>query len=335
MRRKDGGFSMIAAEMYTNPHWIAMRLGVYTSRDGLYWDKKRTLRQSTGKFDGGPHSASWGPFFLHDPSNDTWMLSYVGYRSSPNNSSGWLANYDGKIYTRYASEAGDAGLDSDFGDGPGAFAADTILIGPDDFHVNGPWPHPCQGMQGTDSFYPFQLNDGTWAGFAGTSQQQANANISSGKWPVSLATAPALQGPWTRWNPEDKTRPADAPCVDINGGRTENPIVSRRPDNPRSFHMVYDDLGGEGYGFGYACSEDGLHWSKGVNVAVHGGVRTPFGLLPLTESEKSARKADILAAGVLNESTFDAANTSLQWAFYTANRPGWEEFFASIVQIKW
>ena len=52
VRRADGGFSMIAAEMYANPHWIAMRVGVYTSRDGLHWDKQRTLRQSTGKFDG-------------------------------------------------------------------------------------------------------------------------------------------------------------------------------------------------------------------------------------------------------------------------------------------
>ena len=75
---------------------------------------------------------------------------------------------------RYAEEAGDAGLDSTFGEGAvqpnassPAFGGDTVLIGPDDFNVNGPWPHECQGMQGTDSFYPYQLADGTWAGFAG------------------------------------------------------------------------------------------------------------------------------------------------------------------------
>ena len=80
-------------------------------------------------------------------------------------------------------------------------------------------------MQGTDSFYPYQLDDGSWAGFAGTSQQQAHANLSFGRWPVSMATAPALSGPWTRRNPADPTKPADAPCVDINGGNSENPIV--------------------------------------------------------------------------------------------------------------
>ena len=112
---------------------------------------------------------------MHDPRNDTWLLTYVGYRAAGSNSSGWLENFDGTIYSRYAEEAGDAGLDSSFGEGAvqpnassPAFGGDRELIGPDDFQVNGPWPHECQGMQGTDSFYPYQLADGSWAGFAGT-----------------------------------------------------------------------------------------------------------------------------------------------------------------------
>ena len=124
-----------------------------------------------------------------------------------------------------------------------------------------------------------------------------------------------MSGPWTRYNPDDRSHPADAPCVDINGGRTENPIVSRRPDDPKRFQMVYDDLGGESRGFGYACSADGLTWGKGVNVPIPGGVRTPFGLLPLTAAERAAHKAEILAHGILTPSTFDAANTSLQYLF--------------------
>ena len=40
---------------------------------------------------------------------------------------------------RYAGATGDAGLDTDFGEGPTAFDGDTVLIGPDDFKVNGPW----------------------------------------------------------------------------------------------------------------------------------------------------------------------------------------------------
>ena len=75
---------------------------------------------------------------------------------------------------------------------------------------------------------------------------------------MSLVTAPAISGPWTRFNPTNSSFPQDAPCLDINGGRTENPIVTRRPDDPHKFQMIYDDLGGESRGFGYACSDDGL-----------------------------------------------------------------------------
>ena len=141
----------------------------------------------------------------------------------------------------------------------------------------------------------YQLADGSWAGFAGTSHQEHPQQYPAvGKWlvehpfknkskmpqhldlrcvllplvpgvttktrlasrikrlkphvicdsfprPVSLATAQVMRGPWTRHNPANKTKgaAADAPCVDINGGYTENPIVSRRPDNASTFHVVY------------------------------------------------------------------------------------------------
>lgn len=337
VRRADGGFSMVASEMYAAPKWVNMRLGVYTSADGLAWSRARGLRTSTGDLTGrDPHSSSWGPFFLHDAANDTWVFSYVAYRGAPSNSSGWLENFEGTIYARRAAVAGDAGLDSDFGDA-GAFApgGDSILLAPDDFRVNGPWPHVCQGLQGTDSMYPFQLDDGTWAAFVGTSHQETPNPWPGGKWPVSLATAPALAGPWTRRNPTDPAAPADAPCVSLNGGFSENPIVARRPDDAAAFHVVFDYLSAEGTGFGYACSADGLEWATAALVAVPGGCRTPFGLLPMTPAEVAARRADVLAFGVVNASSFDAPDTALQWLFYTQTVNGWEEFRAGIVQLAW
>lgn len=54
----------------------------------------------------------------------------------------------------------------------GVLAAHRVLLEPDDFHVNGPWPHPCQGLQGTDSMYPYQLADGSWAALVGTSHEE-------------------------------------------------------------------------------------------------------------------------------------------------------------------
>ena len=192
----------------------------------MHWSRERTLRRSAGTKDGSDiHAAHWGPFFNYNPNNDTWQLSYVGYRALPNNGSEFLGNYQGTIFSRWASEAGDAGLDSDFGEAAEspAYANDQVVLAPDDFNVEGPWPHPCQGLQGTDSFYPYQLNDGTWAALVGTSHQEIPDPWSGPKWRVSLATAPELAGPWTRYNPNNRSAPADAPCLDEILG--ENPIV--------------------------------------------------------------------------------------------------------------
>ena len=150
-----------------------------------------------------------------------------------------------------------------------------------------------------------------------------------------MATAPELTGPWTRYNPSDRSNPADAPCSAISGG-IENPVVSNRPDDAKAFHAVYDSGGAS---FGYACSEDGLTWAPGHGVkypAAH-DVRTPFGLVPMTVAEVAAREADILSYGALNRTQLRAPNTSLQWLFLTAHsaNESWEHFQTSIVQLSW
>jgi len=310
-----------------------MRLGVWKSKDGWNWQRQRTLRKSSANFDGSDiHSSSWGPFFLYDFTNDTWALSYVGYRGAPSNSSGWLENFDGTIFGQYAEVKGDAGLDSDFGDNGNWRNSDRTLVGPDNFHVNGPWPYQCQGMQGTDSFFPFQTSNKLWVAFLGTSfQELPDHRPDTGKWQVSLATAPSMFGPWTRHNPQNLSFPANAPCVDINGGYIENPIVSRRYDDPEKFHCVYDFLGKENLGFGYSCSSDGFAWSSAQLVEIPGGVRTPFGLVPLTAEEIEMYSDRILE---LNDRKRSELAFSLYWLFFTQNQPdGYEAFRAAIVQL--
>jgi hypothetical protein len=371
VRRFDGSFSMISAEIYTKPRVVAMRLGVYRSSDGLHWVRQRSLRTSLENATNsdinangtafGLHASTWGDAFVHDPANDTWLLSYVGYASGHSD-----PNYQGTIFARYAAVAGDAGLDSDFGEQnhgdpfapttPSVFAGDRVLLAPDDYprwwnQSDNLWPHRCQGIQGTDSFFPYQLADGTWAAFvgAGVLTYQARAAHDPGwagrapdEWQVALATAPKLAGPWTRFNPGNRSHPADSPCVDLNGGRTENPIVARRPDKPTGFHVVFDAIENETVGFGYSCSDDGLQWSNdSALVKLEGGARTPYGLLALTADEMAAHRAKILRYGVLPPERFGAANTSLQWAFYTAETTTgpcwgkWESFRVAIVQLAW
>jgi hypothetical protein len=346
VRRADGSFSMIAAAMFGDPVWVRMRLDIYRSSDALAWTKVRSIRTSSADMSGNdPHSSSWGPFLLLDPANDTWAVSYIGYLGKASNASGWLSNFAGRAFFRYASEAGDAGLDSDFGDAD-YVAADSVVLAPDDFSAAGPWPHPCQGLQGTDSFFPFRLDDGRWAAFAGTSHQETPNPWpvpGGGKWPVSLATAPALSGPWTRLNPSGGA-PANAPCVDLNGAYSENPIVSRRADNSSAFQVVHDVINAESKGFGYGCSDDGLNWPPTQVIPLPFGCRTPFGLVPMTPDEVQRHAADIVAYGVINSTQIAKPNTSLQWFFYTScpppggdycigNGAGFESFYASIVWI--
>jgi hypothetical protein len=52
VRRQDGGFTMLSAEMYTRPYAVAMQLGLFTSSNGLDWTRTRTLRRSAGTNDG-------------------------------------------------------------------------------------------------------------------------------------------------------------------------------------------------------------------------------------------------------------------------------------------
>ena len=299
VRAESGDLVMIGAEMFSDPKWVKMRLGVWRSQNGMIWQRRRTLRESSGLTDGtDKHAASWGPFLLRDPTTKRWVLSYVGYRSGGHNYSGWLTNFEGTIYFAEAAEPGDAGLDSDFGDSGDWRSTDRVLLSPDSF-PSGTW-YPCQGLQGTDSMYPYQLADGSFAALIGTSHQEAGWQPSQpgeGKWPVSLALAPTLQGPWTRHNPFDPSHPEEAPCLNLTNGHTENPIVSPLPSGT-GYLAVHDWLDREGEGFGVACSADGIRWQPSTLVPLAGGVRTPFGILPMTAAEQEAHAARIDAYGV-------------------------------------
>lgn len=274
------------------------------------------------------HAASWGPFLLWDPEESRWALSYVGYRAGGAPYPGWSTNWDGKIFFAHAPVEGDAGLDSDFGDGGDWRSTDRLLLAPDP--LGAPWP-PCQGLQGTDSMYPYRLPNGSWAALVGTSHQEGGwrpAAPGEGKWPVSLATAPSLRGPWTRHNPAGK--PADAPCVNVSNGHTENPIVSRLSDG--SFLALFDDLAAEYEGFGVSCSPDGVRWPHGDVVRVGGGVRTPFGLVEMSASELEAHASRIAAHGVTTLEAIRASNSSVHFLFYTQTVGGWEEFRLALVE---
>ncbi len=78
---------------------------------------------------------------------------------------------------------------------------------------------PGEGLQGVDSFFPFQAADGKWYGFYGSAQTQTKMNPAYPKWSVGLAEALGLAGPWKRCKTGNP--------VIMDPKFAENPVVSR------------------------------------------------------------------------------------------------------------
>jgi hypothetical protein len=131
---------------------------------------------------------------------------------------------------------------------------------------------PWEGLQGTDSFFPYLVGDRWYALYGSAHTEKLPISL----WQVGLATAPTIAGPWKR-------------CTEFNPLKVEkrfveNPIVTQLSDG--TYIAVYDtDVPGA---IGYTVSSDGTHWSPGQSSIVQEGkgsgawateVRTPLGLI--------------------------------------------------------
>jgi len=239
-----------------------MRMAHWKSADGIKWQRISTLYESSGNFTGeDPRAALWAPMPYYNEKEGRWNLFYTAYRCKPNDPTGWYENYEGKIWRAVSTVPGYDGLD-----GPYEDVGIALQPGPD----SGPW----EGLQGTDSFYAYQVGD-KWYALFGSAQTQTDLNPDYPKWAVGHATAGELAGPWKRLNEMNplKFHPVFA----------ENPIVVRLKDG--RYTATLD--GGSHTEFGYSCSDDGIRWSKAsfVDLALEFDqwwtvMRTPLGLIP-------------------------------------------------------
>jgi len=101
-----------------------------------------------------------------------------------------------------------------------------------------------EGLQGTDSFYPFRVGD-RWYGFYGSAKTEVKPVL---YWKVGLVSAPALTGPWKRLSDHNPV-PLDARYG------VENPIVTRLKNG--HYIAVFDSLGPTDQ-IGYALSQAGF-----------------------------------------------------------------------------
>lgn len=254
-----GLYHMFTSEMIGEPHWAKMRLAHWTSNDRLHWKREATLFASSGNFTGtDPRAALWSPLPVFDPKSNRWNLFYVAYQAAPDTSKEWLTNHEGRIWRAVSSAAGEDGIG-------GPYKDDGIIL------QRGRASDSWEGLQGTDSFFPYKVGD-QWLAFYGSAHTE---KLPISLWQVGLAKAPDISGPWVR-------------CTEINplkveGRFIENPIVTTLDDG--TFIAVYDTDAPNA--IGYTFSRDGLHWSSGQHLAVQEGtgvwaseVRTPLGLIP-------------------------------------------------------
>jgi predicted GH43/DUF377 family glycosyl hydrolase len=207
------------------------------------------------------------PFF--NKNTDHWELYYVGYKSRPDSGGMWLGNYEGRIFRAVSRIKGTEGLSGPYEDA-------NLILEP------GKDSEPWEGLQGTDSFFPFIAADGKYYGFYGSARTQFKPIP---YWQIGLARADKPEGPWQR-------------CSELNPlaiglSFIENPVVTRISNG---LYITVADAGYDSTGlmrsaFGYCWSKDGIHWSKERLCFLENKVpkwwkmmRTPLCLIPENDS---------------------------------------------------
>jgi len=251
-------YHLFTSEMIGDPHWVKMKLAHWTSIDCVHWQRLATLYESSGDFTGkDARAALWSPMPVYDPDAKLWNLFYVAYQSAPDTDHEWRTNNEGRIWRAVSETPGWEGID-----GPYRDIGIVLQRGKD----SDPW----EGLQGTDSFFPYRAGS-KWYALYGSAHTES---LPISLWQVGLASAPELGGPWNR-------------CTDLNPVRmeprfVENPIVTQLDSG--HYVAVYDNH--QPNEVGYSVSEDGIHWSEGRHLVVQTGkgiwaseVRTPLGLV--------------------------------------------------------
>lgn len=237
--KQNGVYHLFTSEQFDDPKWVKMRLGYWTSGDGVNWTMVSTLYESSGDYTGTDRrGALWSPMPVFDESMNNWYMTYIGYSCLPDTKEQFLNNHNGQIWQAKSEVPGIEGIG-------GPYKDIGIIMEP------GPESDEWEGLQGTDSFYPFKVNGG-WVAFYGSAKTE---KLPIQFWGVGLAESESLQGPWKRLS--------DMNPVDFKENFSENPIVTKIGD---TIYIAVMDAHGDG--FGYSLSYDGFNWSRMYHVNV-------------------------------------------------------------------
>lgn len=256
---------------------IKTRIGHWTSKDAIHWERQSTLYQSSGTYAVSHYdhpmndrrAAIWSYMPIFNKEKNRWQGHYLAYTCdfdvAPNHSFG-------RIWRCESVVEGIEGIG-------GPYRDCGIVIEP------GLDSQLWEGRQGVASFFPYQVGD-KWYGFiSGAYPYETKADYPFGgkptKWYVGLAVSDNLEGPFVRCKELN-------PITSIHPRFVENPIVSQLPNG---LYIAVFDGGPEWLKLpnmiAYTLSKDGIHWSEAHYLPIDTKVkkwwhtmRTPLGLIP-------------------------------------------------------
>jgi hypothetical protein len=255
-------YHLFISEMTGDPKWCKTMLAHWTSGDGQTFTRRSTLYESTGDYTGkDPRAALFLPIPIYNERENRWNLFYSAFKSAPSAGGRWLLNHEGRIWRAASKIPGADGIG-------GPYEDVGIVLQP------GSDSDPWEGLQGTDSFFPFHVGN-EWLAFYGSAHTQ---RWPTDFWGVGLARADSLAGPWKRIsaiNPVLKPRAENPHVVKVREGMYAavlDAVYEQHPENKR---------------IGYSFSIDGRNWMPPRYVTLDAGennwinqIRTPISIIP-------------------------------------------------------
>lgn len=240
--KQNGVYHMFVNEMFERPH-RDLRSAHWTSTDAVNWERQSTVVKAIpGRSHTNLRSEVWLTGVEYNQEEEAWNIFYVAYRAG-DASKGELdyADYKGRIFRARSVVSGPNGIE-------GPYLDVDIIMQPDE--NTQAW----EGDQGVDSFNPYKVGNKWYAFYGG------HYHIPRGPWPVGLAVADKLSGPWERM--PESTNP-----VPIVEEFTENPVVSQLDDG--RYLAIFDSYGDQE--IAYSISEDGVNWPPETRLKVQSG----------------------------------------------------------------
>lgn len=235
----NGTYHMFVNEMFYRAH-RDLRISYWTSDDAINWKRQSTIVNSIpGRSASNPKSEVWITGVEYNDDEDAWNIFYVAYRAGDKeNGEIERSDYQGKIWRAKSVFKGVNGIS-------GPYADMEIVLQPDENSQE--W----EGQQAVATFNPYKVDNNWYAFYDGHNY------IPKGPWPVGLATAPKLSGPWKRMSENINPLPIAEEFI-------ENPQVTELKGG--GLLAVFDSLGDQE--ISYSTSTDGINWAPELRIKI-------------------------------------------------------------------